>query len=51
MTNKNIDLMKKLIEAKKQKSSQQSGSTMHEKSIGEKRSAIKKIKKSGLFDK
>lgn len=51
MVNKNIELMQKLIEAKKQKSSEQSGISKHERKMGEKRTAIKKYKKSGLFDK
>lgn len=51
MVNKNIELMQKLIDAKKQKSSEQSGITRHERKVGEKRTATKKFKKGGLFDK
>ena len=51
MVDNNIEMMKKLIEAKKKKSSEQGGSIRHEKSIGEKRTGIKKYKKGGLFDK
>lgn len=49
MTNK--EMMKKLIEAKNNKSAQQGGAARHDQKIGEKRTAIKKYKKSGLFDK
>lgn len=48
---KNLEMMKKLIEAQKQKSSEQSGVVRHDRKIGEERKAIKKYKKSGLFDK
>lgn len=51
MSDKNIDMMKKLIAAKKQKSSKQNNTTRFEKSIGEQRTGIKKYKKGGLFDK
>lgn len=51
MTNKNLDMMKKLIDAQKQKSSEQSGVTRHDRKIGEQRTAVKKFKKGGLFDK
>ncbi len=51
MTKKNLEMMKKLIEAQKQKSSEQSGIVRHDKTIGEQRTAVKKFKKGGLFDK
>lgn len=43
--------MQKMIEAKKQKSAEQSGLNRAEKVIGEKRKGIKRHKKGGLFDK
>lgn len=51
MSTKNLEMMKKLIEAQKQKSAEQSGVTRHDKKVGEQRTAIKKFKKGGLFDK
>jgi hypothetical protein len=52
MSDKNIELMKKLIEEKKNKSSSQSGSQRAEKSIGNVRKGSRGNKKTGgLFDK
>jgi len=51
VADKNLEMMKKLIEAKNQKSSEQGGFTRHDKKIGEKRTAVKRLKKGGLFDK
>ena len=48
---KTLDLMRKIIEEKKQKSASQSGIQRSQQSIGEARVAIKKLKKGGLFDK
>ncbi len=51
MTDKNIEMMRKLIEAKKQKSAEQVGFVRHDQKVGEARKGIKKHKKGGLFDK
>lgn len=51
MSDKNIEMMKKLIEEKKKKSSQQGCSMRADKSIGGSRKAVKKNKQGGLFDK
>lgn len=51
MTNKNMEMMKKLIQAQKQKSAEQGGADQHNKKIGEKKKAVKRLKKGGLFDK
>lgn len=51
MTDKNMEMMRKLIEAKKQKSAQQGGFVRYDKKIGEQRAGNKKYKKGGLFDK
>ncbi|AGA69656.1 hypothetical protein Desdi_2223 [Desulfitobacterium dichloroeliminans LMG P-21439] len=48
---KNIELMKKLIEEKKKKSAQQGGPNKATAKIGQARSGIKSYKKGGLFDK
>lgn len=50
MTNKNIEMMKKLIEAKKNKNLQQ-GTSRPEKNIGQSKKAVRNTKKGGLFDK
>lgn len=50
MSDKNIEMMKKIIEAKKNKSSQQ-GTLRPEKNIGGSRKAVKSNKHGGLFDK
>ncbi|AFQ45870.1 hypothetical protein [Desulfosporosinus meridiei] len=46
-----IDKMKKLVEEKKLKSSQQGGPTKATQKIGEKRKGIKRRKVGGMFDK
>lgn len=54
MTDKNMEMMRKLIEAKKQKSAQQGGlggGQRYDKKLGGKGTAVKKYKKGGLFDK
>ncbi len=51
MEDKNIEMMKKLIEAKKQKSSEQGWVAQYDKKMGKRRTAGRKIKKGGLFDK
>lgn len=52
MDNSNmIDQMKKIIEEKKKKSSQQGMPQSHVKKIGEKRKGIKRFKQGGMFDK
>lgn len=50
-TNKNIEMMRKLIEAKKQKSGEQRGLGRADKEIREKAMKVtKQHKKGGLFD-
>ncbi len=51
MVDKNIEMMKKLIEAKKQKSSEQGWVAQYDKKMGKRRTPGRKIKKGGLFDK
>ena len=51
MTESNLEIMKKIIEAKKQKSAEQGGGKRAPKVLGESRKGIKKYKKGGLFDK
>lgn len=52
MSDKNIEMMKKLIEEKKNKSSNQSGNMRADKSIGSQRKANRSGKKTGgVFDK
>lgn len=52
MADKNIEMMKKIIEAKKKKSAEQSGSGRAEKNIGSARKGSRSNKKTGgLFDK
>lgn len=46
-----LDKMKKLVEEKKLKSSQQGGPTKATQKIGEKRKGIKRRKVGGMFDK
>ncbi|MGE4273549.1 MAG: hypothetical protein AB7E31_11850 [Desulfitobacterium sp.] len=48
---KNIELMKKIIEDKKKKSAQQGGPNKATAKIGQTRGGIKSYKKGGLFDK
>jgi hypothetical protein len=51
MSNKNIEMMKKIIEEKKKKSSEQGGIPRANMDITEIRNSFKKNKKGGLFDK
>ncbi|MFL0246204.1 hypothetical protein [Candidatus Clostridium stratigraminis] len=52
MSDKNIEMMKKIIEEKKRKSAEQSGNMRADKSIGKQRKASRSSKKTGgLFDK
>ena len=52
MSDKNIEMMKKLIEEKKNKSSKQGGALRADKTIGSQRKASRSNKKTGgLFDK
>lgn len=51
MSEKNIEMMKKIIEEKKKKSSEQGSIPKANMMIGQTRKAIKRNKKSGLFDK
>jgi len=52
MSDKNIEMMKKIIEEKKKKSAEQNGSMRADKSIGSQRKANRSSKKTGgLFDK
>lgn len=48
---KNVELMKKIIEEKKKKSAQQGGHIKHSQKMGQTRGGIKAHKKGGLFDK
>jgi hypothetical protein len=51
MTDKNIEMMKKIIEEKKQKSKSQGNDKRGVQSHGAQRDANTKFKKGGLFDK
>lgn len=51
MTDKNIELMKKIIEEKRKESSKQSSTARASKSIGNSKQAFRNNKKGGLFDK
>ena len=51
MTDRNIELMKKIIEEKRKKSSEQGTIPKAIGTIGKSRKALKRNKKSGLFDK
>lgn len=52
MSDKNIEMMKKLIEAKKKKSSGQGSKLRPERNIGESRGGFtKNTKQGGQFDK
>lgn len=51
MSEKNIEMMKKLIEAKKQKGLQAGKGLRPDKSIGGTRKAIRTHKSGGIFDK
>ena len=48
---KNIELMKKIIEEKKKKSAQQGSGMKPTQKIGQTRGGIKTYKKGGMFDK
>lgn len=52
MSDKNIEMMKKIIEAKKKKSAEQGGNLRPDSEIGRERKAFKNTKKTGgAFDK
>lgn len=51
MSEKNIEMMKKFIEAKKEKNSQKSALARPDKSIGGARKAKRNNKAGGFFDK
>ncbi|MHB8170905.1 MAG: hypothetical protein ACYDG6_05110 [Thermincolia bacterium] len=51
MSDKNLELMRKLIEEKKKKSSNQAGDKRGPDNLGNSRPGIKKHKKGGVFDK
>lgn len=48
---KNVELMRKIIEEKKKKSAHQGGPIKASHKIGQAKGGIKKHKKGGLFDK
>ena len=51
VTDKNVELMKQLIEDKKKKSDSQVGDKRAPGSLGNARKGIKQYKRGGLFDK
>lgn len=51
MENKNLEMMKKIVEAKKQKSAEQGANLRPGKVIGQHRKAHKSGKPGGVFDK
>lgn len=51
MSDKNIEIMKKIIQEKNEKCSQQGAILRPKKSIGGSRKAKKNIKQGGVFDK
>ncbi|HUS88009.1 MAG TPA: hypothetical protein VMW91_01350 [Desulfosporosinus sp.] len=51
MDEKTLEVMKRLVEEKKLKSSQQGGPSKAMQKIGEKRKGIKRRKVGGMFDK
>lgn len=51
MSDKNIEIMKKIIEDKKKKSSEQGSISKPDKVIGGSRKAFHNRKQGGLFDK
>jgi len=51
MSEKNLDMLKKIIEAKKEKSAQQGIAKRSPGVLGSSRTAPRKHKKGGLFDK
>ena len=50
MSDKNIEMMKKLIEEKKKKGSGQGNTLRPDKSIGSSKKAVRNKKTGGLFD-
>lgn len=50
MSDKNIEMMKKLIEEKKKKNSQKGAALRPEKNIGKTKKAVINNKTGGLFD-
>jgi len=50
MSNKNIEMMKKIIEEKKKKSAQQGSGLRPQKNIGNAQKAVRNTKQGGLFD-
>lgn len=50
MSDKNIEMMKKLIEEKKKKGSMKSNTLRPDKTIGTSKKAIRNKKTGGLFD-
>ncbi|MDW7673213.1 MAG: hypothetical protein SCK28_01630 [Bacillota bacterium] len=51
MTDKNKEMMKKLVEAKKQKSAAQKSNLRGQETLGSRREGVKNFRKGGLFDK
>lgn len=51
MSDKNVEIMKKIIEEKKKRSSQQGSISRPERSIGSSRKGISNKKQGGQFDK
>jgi len=51
MSDKNIDLMKKIIAAKKANTQAPSSNKKAQKTIGSSQKAFKKVQQGGLFDK
>lgn len=51
MSEKNIEMMKRILEEKNMKSSQQGSIGRADKSIGKSQKAFRNNKKGGLFDK
>lgn len=51
MVDKNMEMMKKIIEEKKKKSASQGGFSKATKTLGGKGKDIKQHRKGGLFDK
>ena len=50
MSNKNVEMMKKIIEEKKRKSAQQGSALRPEKNMGSAKKAVRNTKQGGLFD-
>jgi hypothetical protein len=51
MSEKNIEMMKKIIEAKKEKGSQKGSLGRPDRTIGQGQNAKRKVNGGGLFDK